>query len=88
MRLKAGNGMTIGALRVAAGARLVSRVAFDPTLGATPEARLAAQIANAVHVLDKMDLILRHWVSLKGGTGSAIAIVRAEPASSAVAAVG
>jgi hypothetical protein len=88
VRLRTPHGMTIGALRVAAGARLVSRVAFDPRLGATPEERLAAQIAGAVHVLDKIDLILRHWVSLKGEKLSAIASVRAEHASSAVATVG
>jgi hypothetical protein len=60
-------GSTIGALRIAAGARLVSRVAFDPTLGATPHDRLAAQVTAAVQVLDKIDLILRHWQDLRDG---------------------
>jgi hypothetical protein len=42
-------------------------VAFDPTLGATPGERLAAQVAAAVQVLDKIDLILRHWQGLHEG---------------------
>src|SRR5688572_15843547 len=64
-------GLSVGALRVASGARLVSRVAFDPTLGATPEDRLAGQIAAAAQVLDKIELILTHWPSLSRQTPSA-----------------
>jgi hypothetical protein len=64
-RLTAEGGLTIGALRVAAGARLVSRVAFDPTLGATPEDRLFAHIDSAVQVLDKIELIMAHWSVLR-----------------------
>jgi hypothetical protein len=62
------NSTTTGALRIAAGARLVSRVAFDPTLGATPAERLAAQVAAANLVLDKVDLILRHWPAFAPGS--------------------
>ena len=41
-------------MRIAAGARLVSRVAFDPTLGRTPDERLSAQVNAANTVLAKI----------------------------------
>jgi hypothetical protein len=49
------------ALRLAAGARLVSGVQFDPLLGDTRAARLAAEIRDARLVLEKISLIVRHW---------------------------
>jgi len=65
VKLGSAQGFTIGALRIAAGARLVSRIAFDPTLGATPAERLDAQVAGAVQVLDKVSLIVRHWPAIE-----------------------
>jgi hypothetical protein len=50
----------IGALRIAAGARLVSGVFGDPALGLDPAARLAREIADACLALDKISLLLRH----------------------------
>ena len=48
----------IAALRVAGGARLVSGVAFDPSLGADPPARLAREIGDAITAIDKIELLL------------------------------
>ncbi|MEJ0068681.1 MAG: hypothetical protein WDO24_08115 [Pseudomonadota bacterium] len=48
------------ALRLAAGARLVSGVHGDPALGPTVEVRLAREIADACLALDKISLVLRH----------------------------
>jgi hypothetical protein len=52
-------GRTIAALRIAGGARLVSGVAFDDALGRDPAARLAREIADALTVLAKIELLLR-----------------------------
>ncbi len=54
----------LGALRLCAGARLVSRVSFDASLGETPAARLERQIEDARMALDKVALIVRHWDTL------------------------
>ncbi len=56
---KASDGTWVGAMRMASGARLVSRVAADPTLGPTPDERLAAQVNAAKSVLAKIASILR-----------------------------
>ncbi len=54
-------GAPIGALRICIGARQVAEVAFDPTLGKTDKQRLERQIGRARMVLDKVDLIARHF---------------------------
>jgi hypothetical protein len=54
-------GATAGALRIAVGARYVSRVAFDPSLGTNPEERIAAQLRDVDTVLAKLMLLLEHW---------------------------
>lgn len=54
------DGSAIGALRLAAGARLVSGVLDDAALGPDPAARLAREIADALLALDKISLMLRH----------------------------
>jgi hypothetical protein len=51
----------IGALRIAPGARLASRVHFDSLLGPAPAERMAEQIRGARVVLAKIGVILRHW---------------------------
>jgi hypothetical protein len=54
----------VGGLRISAGARLVSGVAFDATLGPTPGVRLEREIADALAILEKIALIVRHFDSL------------------------
>jgi hypothetical protein len=66
VRIIRSNGEWTGALRMAAGARLVSGVCFDHTLGATPEERLAAEIRDAGLVLEKLSVIARYWSDLDG----------------------
>jgi hypothetical protein len=61
VKIKAADGRLKGALRVAVGARFVSRVAFDPTLGLNPEERVAAQLDDLRRALDKTQMIVRHW---------------------------
>jgi hypothetical protein len=51
----------IGALRIAPGARFVSRVHSDPGLGVDPSARIRAQVSDVETVLAKISLICRHW---------------------------
>jgi selenocysteine lyase/cysteine desulfurase len=51
-------GRTIAALRIAGGARLVSGVACDESLGPDPAARLAREIADALTALAKIELLL------------------------------
>ena len=55
----------IGALRLCAGARLVSGAAFDPVLGDSPEARLRRETEDALLVLDKIGLIVEYWRALE-----------------------
>jgi len=62
--LAATGGNVIGALRLAAGARLVSGVFGDAALGPDPAARLAREIADALLALDKISLMLRHRTRL------------------------
>ncbi|HEX5473879.1 MAG TPA: hypothetical protein VFX12_04375 [Vicinamibacterales bacterium] len=73
VRLRAADGAVKGALRIAVGARYASRVAFDASLGADPEARVAAQRADLDLVLHKIAILLRYWpetalCALKDGT--------------------
>lgn len=65
VRMYQNQGVWVTALRVAAGGRLVSWVAFNPLLGETPEQRLAAQIFDAITVFDKLSLIVRYWDNLE-----------------------
>jgi hypothetical protein len=57
-------GAWTGALRLCAGARLVSRVSFDPRLGETPAARLQRQVDDARLALDKVTLVVTYWDEL------------------------
>ena len=50
-----------GALRIAAGARLVSGVQYDDALGLTPEERLATEIRTAGVIFSKLSVILKYW---------------------------
>ncbi len=54
-------GAPIGALRICIGARQIAEVTFDPTLGKTEKQRLERQIGRARMVLEKVDLIARHF---------------------------
>jgi hypothetical protein len=65
VRIRRAGGALLGALRIAVGARFVSRVAFDPTLGRDVESRIAAQIDDVHVVLRKIRLILDHWQALR-----------------------
>ena len=60
VKLNAG-GTTLGALRVAVGARFVSRVAFDASLGGDPDRRVAAQLGDLEAVLAKLAVLRRYW---------------------------
>ncbi len=51
----------IAGMRIAAGARLVSGVHLDPSLGATPESRLQSELRDMETVLRKAAMIARHW---------------------------
>ena len=56
-------GQPAGALRISAGARLLSG---EPSHeGLDIDRRLAREIADARQVLDKISLLLRHWVALQ-----------------------
>ena len=61
----------IGALRIAPGARFVSRVHSDPELGVDPAARIRAQVSDVETVLAKISLICRHWNVLVDVSGFA-----------------
>jgi hypothetical protein len=52
------------ALRIAAGARLVSAVRYDSTLGEKPKDRLTAEIRDACLVSKKLSIIARFWNEL------------------------
>lgn len=58
-------GAWAGALRLCAGASLVSRVSFDASLGETPAGRLQRQIDDACLVLDKAALAVKYWDALR-----------------------
>jgi hypothetical protein len=70
VRLSA-TGTACGALRIAVGARFVSRIAFDGTLGPHPEARVAAQLADVKAVLAKLSVLLRYWNDVARSASSA-----------------
>ncbi len=62
-------GGELGALRISAGARLVSG---EPSLARlSPEQRLAQEVADALSVLAKISLILRHLPALRAAAPSA-----------------
>jgi hypothetical protein len=64
VKLKGPDGRVKGALRVAVGSRYVSRLAFDRTLGDTPEVRMRAQLRDLEHALNKTALLVRQWTHL------------------------
>ncbi|HET8762309.1 MAG TPA: hypothetical protein VFM12_02775 [Gemmatimonadales bacterium] len=55
------HGHQYAAIRIAFGARLVSRVEMDPLLGETAEARREGELGSALAVLRKIELIARCW---------------------------
>jgi hypothetical protein len=57
-------GGWLGGLRIAAGARLVSGVAFDEALGQPPPERLETEIHTAGIVFSKLSIIVRYWSEL------------------------
>jgi hypothetical protein len=58
---KRSDGSWLGGLRIAAGARLVSGVCFDPMLGQNPTERLAREIHDMQLLLAKLAIIGRNW---------------------------
>ena len=60
------HGHQYAAIRIAFGARLVSRVEMDPLLGETAEARREGELGSALAVLRKIELIARCWGEMKG----------------------
>jgi hypothetical protein len=65
VRLGLVEGAAIAALRICIGARQIVEAASDPALGKTPEQRLQRQIGRARLVLEKVELIARHFDHLK-----------------------
>ncbi|ADJ28608.1 hypothetical protein [Nitrosococcus watsonii] len=61
VRIRYEEGDWLGALRIAPGSRLVSRVCFDPSIGENQAQRLAQQVDAACIVLDKLEIICRYW---------------------------
>jgi hypothetical protein len=59
--IQSAGGVSGGALRICAGARLVTAVAFNPALGERSAMRLRHALEGVHLVLDKIDLILRHF---------------------------
>ena len=55
------HGHQYAAIRIAFGARLVSRVEMDPLLGETAAARREGELGSALAVLRKIELIARCW---------------------------
>jgi hypothetical protein len=51
----------VGALRISAGARLVSGICFDPQLGRHFAERLSKEIGDACSALDKISIIIKHF---------------------------
>jgi hypothetical protein len=66
VRIRNDRGQWIGALRIAAGARLVSGVEFDDCLGDTPADRLDTEIRTAGIVFNKLSVIVKYWDGLAG----------------------
>ena len=66
-------GVAIGALRICIGAHQVAEVAFDPGLGKTEEQRIERQIGRARMVIEKADLIARHYDHLSGRAAASTA---------------
>jgi len=64
VRLQESNGEWIGALRIAAGARLVSGVQFDDAFGRTPAERLDTEIKTVGVVFNKLSVIVKYWDTL------------------------
>jgi len=64
VRVQKNGGVWIGALRIAAGARLVSGVQFDDAFGATPTERLETEIRTASVVFGKLSIIVKYWDAL------------------------
>jgi hypothetical protein len=60
------HGRQYAAIRIAFGARLVSRVEMDPLLGETAAARREGELASALAVLQKIELIARCWGEMRG----------------------
>jgi len=65
VRIHRDNGVWVGALRIAAGARLVSGVQFDDSLGDRPESRLDREIQTAGVIFGKLSVIVKYWNELK-----------------------
>jgi hypothetical protein len=68
VRIKGADARFKGALRIAVGARFVSRLAFDPALGPDPASRLEAQLRDLRQAIAKMELIVQYWPALESQT--------------------
>jgi hypothetical protein len=63
VQMTAGAGATVGALRIAAGARLVSG---EPShAGLTEQQRIHREIGDAGTILEKISLIMREYRTLQ-----------------------
>ena len=60
VKISLSEGNWVGALRISAGARLVSGICFDPELGRHFSERLSKEIGDACSALDKISLIIKY----------------------------
>ena len=61
LKIALAGGRWIGALRISAGARLISGVCSDPGLGRHFAERLSNEIGDACRALDKISIIIKYW---------------------------
>jgi hypothetical protein len=61
VRVRSSDGSISGALRIAVGARYVSRLAFDASLGSDSEARKLSQLRDLDCTLHKIALLAHYW---------------------------
>lgn len=64
VRIYKKGGRWYSALRIAVGARLISGVEFDLTMGDTREARLATELEGAMTILRKLTVMSCYWQDL------------------------
>ena len=67
VRVRSRDGSVKGGLRVAVGARYVSRIAFDASLGKDPDERKASQLAGLDLTLRKVSLLAQYWFEMRKG---------------------
>ncbi len=65
------DGQTLGALRISAGARLVSGVAFNPALGNSMAQRFSREVRDALLILEKITVLAKYMDYIRSAADSA-----------------